>query len=260
VADATSRRDDERAEDDAGTMDRSGFRPMIAPSAIRCNLCGSTSFGQMRNRPMVRCNGCRSLERTRLLFLFLTRERPDMKGLKVLHFAPEISLARALSARGAALDLCDLFPEVFPDLAVRRFDLAADLGTLPDGGYDLVIHSHVLEHIPSDPVATVNTLTRKLAPGGLQAFCVPIVRGYYREDTSPALSAEERVQRFGQGDHLRVFGQRDFRVRFLDAIPGATVHNPADLADPDTLRTLSIPEPTWTVLTGNTVISVDAAR
>ena len=231
---------------------------MNAEHDHHCNLCGSTSFGHMRRRQFVRCNGCRSLERTRLLFHFLTRARPDLAGRRVLMFAPEAGLVKALQSRGVDLDLCDLFPELFADLPVRGFDLSTDLATLPDGGYDVILHSHVLEHIPSDPASTVNTLTRKLAPGGLQAFCVPIVGGYYREDTAPTLTPEEREARFGQADHLRVFGRVDFAIRFLQAIPGVVVHNPIDIADADTLRTLSIPEPTWRELTGNTVFSVDA--
>lgn len=222
-----------------------------------CNLCGGQSFGRMRGRPFGRCNGCGSLERTRLLFALLAQLRSEWAGMRVLHFAPERSLAAALLRNCAELAMYDLDPSGYPGLPVGVFDLCADLPSLPDGSFDLVIHSHVLEHVPTDPIAVANALTEKVRPGGLHLFCVPILTGHYREDLSPALTEEDRVTQFGQGDHLRRFGRADFESRFLRHVHGARVHNPIDVADPDTLRRLSVPEPTWAGLSGNTILSVD---
>lgn len=229
------------------------------PVGARCNLCGGAVFGHMRRRRFVRCAGCRSLERTRLIRALLMRLRPRLAGLRALHFAPETSLAAALAAEGVRAELKDFDPAGFPDLAVNRFDLCSDLPTLEDGAYDLVIHSHVLEHLPTDPISVMAALTRKLAPGGLHVFAIPIVSGWYREDLTPTLTGQEREERFGQADHLRVFGRNDLKARFLDHLPGVRVHNPAQVTDAETLRRIRVPEPTWRQLSGNTLFTIEAA-
>lgn len=151
----------------------------------------------------------------------------------------------------------DIAPDVYPTLPVTAFDLCVDLPELPPDETDIVIHSHVLEHIPTDPIATTNELTTKLVPGGLHIFCVPIVSGWYREDLSPNLSAEEREARFGQGDHLRMFGRNDFKRRFLEHIHHARLFQPIDVAPHETLNRLRVPDVTWRTLTGNSLIVVE---
>ena len=38
-----------------------------------CNLCGCTEFLDMRRRKLVLCKNCHSLERTRLLWLYIEK-------------------------------------------------------------------------------------------------------------------------------------------------------------------------------------------
>jgi phosphoglycolate phosphatase len=56
-------------------------------------------------------------------------------------------------------------------------------------------------------------------PGGYHLFTVPISAGFFREDGDPGLTAEERTERFLQGDHVRRFGRDDFD-RSLGAVFG----------------------------------------
>src|SRR3546814_17373430 len=71
---------------------------------------------------------------------------------------------------------------------------------------DLILHSHVMEHIPCNITAVLYHLHRSLKPEGKQVCCVPIIRdGPYAEDLGPT-SADDAAARFGQDDHVRTFG------------------------------------------------------
>lgn len=102
----------------------------------------------------------------------------------------------------------DLFPQLFPHVPKRRFDLCVDTEALEPNSYDCIIHSHVLEHLPCNWTMVLVLLHRALKPGGWHIFCMPILSGQYEESLAP-LTAEEAVSRFGQNDHVRRFGRAD---------------------------------------------------
>jgi SAM-dependent methyltransferase len=156
------------------------------------------------------CPRCASRQRHRLLWLYLQRQTSlsDERG-RVLHFAPEAGLAARLRemlhgeyltadiVRGRA-DLC---------LDLERLDLASQ-------SVDVVLCVHVLEHVPDDQAA-LRELHRVLVPGGWGIIQVPIFGA--RTDEDPAITAPElRELRFGQRDHVRVYG-RDFEERLREA-------------------------------------------
>lgn len=97
--------------------------------------------------------------------------------------------------------------EASPDLEAgsrRRFGLAvADALRLPfpDGAFDIVICSEVLEHIP-DYGAALREITRVLKPGGRLGVSVP---RYWPESLNWRL--EERYHR-APGGHIRIFRPR----------------------------------------------------
>src|SRR5438552_13033615 len=92
------------------------------------------------------CPRCLSLERHRLLWLFL-RDRVGVASaqISILHFAPEEALARRL---GALPRLRYLTAGLESSLAMVK----ADITDIPfeDGSFDIVICSNVLEHVPND--------------------------------------------------------------------------------------------------------------
>nr|WP_226946814.1 class I SAM-dependent methyltransferase [Rhizorhabdus phycosphaerae] len=88
-------------------------------------------------------------------------------------------------------------------------DLVRDAAALPSGHYDLIIHSHVMEHIPGNVTAVLYHLHRALKPEGRHICCIPIIRdGHSAEDLGP-LDPADATARFGQDDHVRRFGGRD---------------------------------------------------
>ena len=143
-----------------------------------------------------------SLERHRLLWLYLTRETDFFsKPLKVLHVAPEQAFYKRFKNQK---NLTYITTDLYSPLA----DVKADLCALPfeDNSFDVIFCNHVLEHIPDDAQA-MRELYRVMKKGGWGIFQVPqdINRAHTFEDdtiTDPA----ERTRIFGQYDHVRVYG------------------------------------------------------
>lgn len=97
---------------------------------------------------------------------------------------------------------------VSTDIEPGRAQVQADLTALPfaDARFDTVICSHVLEHVPNDRAA-IEELGRVLRPGGVALVQTPV--NYDQpatyEDPDEA-DEDERLRRFSQSDHVRVFG------------------------------------------------------
>ncbi|HWJ70438.1 MAG TPA: methyltransferase domain-containing protein [Sphingobium sp.] len=187
---------------------RNSFGSSVTPV---CNVCGSHNFESFRTRENARCSACSSMERTRILQLILDREKILKHGQKVFHLAPEAGIGRNIKKIvGAGYEAFDLNPKIYAsDLNVQKFDLITDSQKLPSDKYDLVVHCHVMEHVPCDIVSVMWHLHRSLKKTGKHIFCVPIMKGNYAADFGK-LSQEDKAARFGQFDHVRRFGREDF--------------------------------------------------
>lgn len=83
-----------------------------------------------------------------------------------------------------------------------------------DNSFDVILCSHVLEHVVDDRKA-MRELFRVLKPGGWGILQVPILRDKTFEDPS-IVSPEDRERIFGQKDHVRIYG-RDYKDRLEEA-------------------------------------------
>jgi SAM-dependent methyltransferase len=152
-----------------------------------------------------------------LLWLYL-HERTGIfsQPLQLLHLAPEYPLRQALRAspniRYLAGGLDAAFIQVEMDLVHIPFK---------DNLFDVIICSHVLEHIPDD-AAAMGELCRVLKPGGLAFLQSPLDsrRATTFEDPQ-CLTPEDRARTFGQSDHVRIYGL-DYKDRLEKA--GFTVN------------------------------------
>lgn len=162
-------------------------------------------YGYEHQRENVLAPGTLSLERHRLLWLYLTEKTSFFdKPLKVLHFAPE----QAFYQRFRALQNIDY---TTTDLNSPLADVKADICNLPfeDDSFDVILCNHVLEHIPDDKKA-MEELYRIMKPGGWGIFQIP--QDLNRETTfedNNITDPKERARIFGQYDHVRVYG-RDY--------------------------------------------------
>lgn len=159
-------------------------------------------------RANARCPVCRSLERHRLIWLFLRDKlgiRDGSRPVRLLHMAPEASLARKLT-RMRHIDY------VSTDLRARGVRVFADITSMPFGDecFDAVLCSHVLEHIEDEQTA-LRELVRVLSRDGWAVLDVP-VRGEITVEDAGVSSPEERQRLFGQKDHVRYYGM-DFADR-----------------------------------------------
>jgi len=81
--------------------------------------------------------------------------------------------------------------------------------------FDLVICSHVLEHVKADRQA-IAELFRVTKPGGLAILPVPIAWNCEMTDERDDLSPSERSEIYGEEEHLRKYG-RDYLDRLGEA-------------------------------------------
>lgn len=159
-------------------------------------------YGYGKQRPNVLSPSTLSLERHRLLWLYLKNETDFFSAKKkVLHFAPE----QAFYKRFKAMKHLDY---TTTDLNSPLADVKADICKLPfeDNSFDIILCNHVLEHIPDDTKA-MQELYRVMKVGGMGIFQIPqdLSRKTTFEDDS-ITDKKERSRIFGQYDHVRVYG------------------------------------------------------
>lgn len=169
-------------------------------------------YGYEKQRQNVLSPGTLSLERHRLMWLYLQNETDFFTAnLKVLHMAPEQSFYKRFRAmKNLDYTTCDLDSPIA--------DVQADIQNLPfqDNSFDVIFCNHVLEHVDDDKKA-LSELFRVMKPGGWGILQVPI--RYQQEKTfeDPTITdRKERIEKFGQYDHVRVYGM-DYYQKLADA-------------------------------------------
>ena len=182
--------------------------------SLECPICQAVNdrfltFGLDR-RPYAQCPNCGSLERHRILWLYLT-DRTDIlrKPRRLLHTGPEPCFEPTLrSSNGTGYCTTDRYD--------RSVDVAADLKALPfsDHAFDAILSSHVLEHIEDDGKA-LREFGRVLQPGGQAIIMVP-----YDPDNPTYCDPElktpaERMAAYGHPYHYRIYGH-DLLDRLAD--------------------------------------------
>lgn len=212
---------------------------------IERRAAGSTTRGKNRFCPMcekhsnkfldygfptreeVMCPHCSSLERHRLLWLFL-KQRTDLFSRtsgKMLHVAPEQCLRDHFSQQFGGDYLT-------ADLMAPDVDFTMDIQDIvfPDETFDIIYCSHVLEHVDDDRKA-MREFLRVLKKDGWAILLVPITADVTYEDSS-ITDPDERLKHFGQSDHVRRYGP-DYLDRLVEA--GFTVEHAgvSDLASPE---------------------------
>lgn len=185
-----------------------------------CPICGARRrkflpYGYVVSRESALCPGCLSLERHRLLWLYLSRETTLLEDHpRLLHIAPEISIMKRLKReyRGSRVDY------ITADLESPLADMHFDIQDIPlsDGYADVVICNHILEHVADDRAA-MRELHRVLRDGGWGILLSPVERDRattYEDDS--IVDEAERTRIFGQYDHRRIYG-RDYAERLRES-------------------------------------------
>lgn len=181
------------------------------PAERRCNICNrSVLFRPMGwpMRPEARCPNCGSLERHRLLKMWFDKEHESIIGTRILHFAPEPAVSKFVRPLTEKYTTADIKPGYDLQLNIEKIDL-------PDESYDLIVCSHVLEHV--DDRAALKEMRRVLKENGIALLMTPVIEGWSETYEDPAIvEPNDRVIHFGQGDHVRYYGA-NLRARIRHA-------------------------------------------
>src|SRR5262249_15343216 len=142
--------------------------------------------------------------RHRMFWMWLPNKTDllDSRQKKLLHVAPngpERPIGRFLQT---VKSIDYLSADLSNPSAMIKMDIT-DI-RLPENSFDVILCSHVLEHVPEDRKA-IAELYRVLKPGGWAVLQVPLSDGETFEDRS-VTDPKERARLFGQFDHVRRYG------------------------------------------------------
>ena len=181
---------------------------------VSCPICNHhyrtfLPYGRINPRPNALCPHCLSLERHRLIWLYLQAETNFFNyPHHVLHIAPEpCFLKRFESVHKENYITADLESP----LAKVKMDIHEI--PFPENTFDVILCNHVLEHV-NDDIKAMNEINRVLKPGGYALMQIPFfspVPEITFEDNS-IKDPREREKIFGQDDHVRKYG-RDYPKR-----------------------------------------------
>ena len=163
-------------------------------------------YGYNKQRKNALCPGTFSLERHRLLWLYLKKETDFFNSNnKILHFAPEQCFHKFFKSFFKNYTTTDLNSPIV--------DIKADICNLPfnDNSFDYILCNHVLEHIYDDEKA-MKEIYRVLNKNGIAILQVPIdINSNLTREGRDIDNKQDRNKLFGQYDHLRMYGLDYFK-------------------------------------------------
>lgn len=115
----------------------------------------------------------------------------------------------------------------------------------PDESFDIIICSHVLEHVPDD-VKAMSEFHRVLKKNGWAILLVPIAAMDKTYEDFSIVTEAGRLKAFGQSDHVRKYG-KDYIDRLRSAGFNVTVIKKEELASEEEIKRMCLSEDsiTW---------------
>lgn len=183
-------------------------------SAVTCPVCETgfrtfLPYGRINSRPNALCPNCLSLERHRLIWIYL-KEKTNFfnQKLHILHIAPEACYIKRFEKIHG-----DQY--ITADIESPLAKVKMDIHEIPfaENTFDVVLCNHVLEHVRDD-IKAMSEIHRVLKPGGFSILLVPFFNpiGDVTFEDNSITDPHEREKIFGQDDHVRKYG-RDYAKR-----------------------------------------------
>ena len=181
------------------------FAQLNKGTDVTCPVCQHSykkflPYGRIA-RENALCPNCLSLERHRLMWLFL-QEKTDFftAKLKVLHIAPE----HCFINRFEALPNLDY---ITADLESPLAKVKMDVHKIPfeANTFDVVFCNHVMEHVEDDLLACAE-INRVLKNDGWGIIQSPVYNLPETLEDKSITDPAEREKVFGQRDHVRKYG------------------------------------------------------
>ena len=164
-------------------------------------------YGYVSQRKNALSPGTLSLERHRLLWLYLKNETIFFKkNLKVLHIAPEQCFYNVFKK-------LKNINYITYDLNSPLAEIKGDICNMPfkNNSFDYILCNHVLEHINDDKKAMME-IFRVLNISGTAILQVPInLNNKNTLEDNSITNKQERIEKFGQYDHVRLYGLDYFK-------------------------------------------------
>lgn len=187
-------------------------------TAVTCPICETRyrkflPYGRITPRENALCPNCLSLERHRLIWLYL-KETTDFFTQKkaVLHIAPEACFINRFEKLHS-----DQY--ITADIESPLAKVKMDIHHIPfeENRFDVVLCNHVLEHVRDDILA-MKEIHRVLKPGGFAILLVPFFNpvGEVTFEDASITDKREREKIFGQDDHVRKYG-KDYPQRIAQS-------------------------------------------
>jgi SAM-dependent methyltransferase len=127
-------------------------------------------------------------------------------GKAVLHFAPEVFLRPFFQQYAGKYVTADFLAAGYSHKDIDLEMDISDMQQVADNSYDLCIAIDVLEHVPDD-VKAIGEIYRILSKGGYAILSVPQKDNLKKTIGDPRVTdPEERLLKYGQRDHLRIYG------------------------------------------------------
>lgn len=188
----------------------------------KCHYIHPRHSDEMMNPHAYSCPKCGAQDRERVYAMYLSQEFSKMEKTgriySFLDFAPSPSLSKFIKQHSfIRYRSADLYMKGVDD----KVDIT-DLQIYESGKFDMILCSHVLEHVEQD-VKAMKELYRVLNKNGFAIIVVPINLGLEEDFEDPTKTSEsDRWKYFGQNDHVRVYSKKGF-VSKLESV-GFQVH------------------------------------
>jgi len=162
------------------------------------------------------CPNCFTSDRNRLYAIYLQNKYSELaktkKKYSLLDVAPDKELANRVLKQ-------DFIQYRSVDMYMDGVDDKADITNLDiyeDNKFDIIICSHVFEHIPDDRKA-MSELYRIMKKGGFGIFMVPILLSLEEDFENAEYNTEElRWKYFGQDDHIRIYSKKGYIEKLVN--------------------------------------------
>lgn len=209
---------------------------------VECPINGKTyrkflPYGRLQSRPNALCPSSLSLERHRLLWLFLKEKTSFFTGpQKLLHIAPELCFMdifeRMENLEYTTGDIESPLAKVKMDVHEIPFD---------EGTFDVVFCNHVMEHVEND-IKSMSEIHRVLKPRGWAIIQSPVYMELDHTLEDPSITDPlEREKNYGQNDHMRKYG-KDYGERLRKAGFKVSEDNYLDELSDDKRKRYALPK------------------
>ena len=184
---------------------------------VECPIDGRTyrkflPYGRLESRPNALCPSSLSLERHRLMWLFLQNKTNFFSAkLKLLHIAPELCFMKIFEGM-------DNLEYISGDIESPLAKVKMDVHQIPfeENSYDVIFCNHVMEHVDDD-IKAMSEINRVLKPGGWAIIQSPVYPYLEKTLEDPSIvDPLEKERIFGQNDHMRKYG-KDYGDRLRKA-------------------------------------------